>query len=375
MNDHKQFGESGRLVTRRAFVMQLAGVGLTGSLFAGCAGQPSSSDADSASSNEGFEEAPDDRPKSDSGTLDEKPSAETADSNPHEHHIARIALVSDMHIDAGFEVSIGHAQAAFAALTQFDPAPDAIVINGDITNHGQPEEYDLAQELAAGSGLTFPASFVCAMGNHEQRGYYDDTSPEAFQAQRDLFIERCGLERLYYGLEVNGVHLLLLGPDADPQSWMTVRMSDEQLAWLHDMLEADAKAGRISFVFSHQPLDETVIHTYEGEYAYGALESSSALREVIADYGNAILVTAHTHSPADFFRPDNKGPLFVGDSAVAYLRHDPYLDWTEEGTLYSCGVLADVFGDRIEFLSWDFVNGAPDEAGSYMLESTELPNA
>ena len=110
-----------------------------------------------------------------------------------------------------------------------------------------------------------------------------------------------------------------------------------------------------------------MIHTYEGEYAHDALESSAELLSVVQKYRNAVLVTAHTHSPADFYRPNDDGPLFVCDSAVAYLRNDPYLDWTDDAPNYSRGVLADVYANRIEFLSWDFMLGAEADTGSYTL--------
>jgi len=161
----------------------------------------------------------------------------------------------------------------------------------------------------------------------------------------------------------------VLGPDADPQSWKTTRLSDEQLAWLDDLLETDAREKRLTFVFSHQPIKDTVIYTYEGEYAHDALESSDALQDIIGKYPHAVMVTAHTHSPADFFRPNENSPLYVADSAVAYLRQDPYVDWADEWVNYSCGILADVFGDRVEFLSWDFVLNTEDDAGGFTLET------
>ena len=352
--------------------MQLAGMGLAaGSLLSGCAQKPTSDPVDSVSANGEFEQVPSDQTESYSGeAIQQATTSSESAAELHDKHVARIVLISDMHIDASFEPSIGHAQAAFAALTQFDPAPDVIVINGDIANHGLSEEFDLAESLAADAGLQFPTSFICAMGNHEQRGYYDEASPEAFAAQRELFMQRCGLERLYYDVEVNGIHIAVLGPDADPLSWKTIRLSNEQLEWLDDLLEADAQEERLTFVFSHQPINDTVIHTYEGEYAHDALESSDALHDVVAKYPHAVVVTAHTHSPADFFLPNEDGPLYVADSAVAYLRHDPYVDWTDEGVNYSCGVLADVFGDRVEFLSWDFVQNTEDDAGGFTLEAS-----
>ena len=364
----------GRPVTRRAFVVSAASLGVAASsLLAGCAGSARSSSI-GQQADESFANDLADRsesaglsndPNLSSAPLEQKDAAGNSD-DPN-RLIARLALISDTHLCWEFEPSVPHMRSALQALSAFDPKPDAIIINGDVTNHGQPEEYDLVEQLAGEAGFKFPDSFICTMGNHEQRGYHDDASPESFQEQRDLFMQRCNLGKLYYDLDVNGVHLVMLGPDADPQSWKTVRYSKEQLEWLDGLLESDAREGKPAFVFSHQPASDTVIHTYEGEYAHDALESSAELLSVVQKYRNAVLVTAHTHSPADFYRPNDDGPLFVCDSAVAYLRNDPHLDWTDDAPNYSRGVLADVYANRIEFLSWDFMLGAEADTGSYTL--------
>jgi 3',5'-cyclic AMP phosphodiesterase CpdA len=273
-----------------------------------------------------------------------------------------------MHVSAAFDPSIGHAQGAFAAIGQFDPKPDAVIINGDITDHGQPEEYDLVEQLAAAEGLDFPQDFILIMGNHEQRGYTDEATSEAFAAQRNLFMERCGVGHLYYDLEVNGVHVIALGPDADPQAWWAVRFTDKQLTWLDELLAKDVQRGRLAFVFTHQPINDTVAYTHDGELAYDSLESSDQLHDVVSKYDNVVVVSAHSHSPCDFYQPDASGPLYVADSAVAYLRTDPFVNWSEDGINYSRGLIADVYGNRIEFTSWDFVLNDEADTGGYTLQ-------
>ena len=284
---------------------------------------------------------------------------------PNEH-IARLAFISDLHVAADFPAAVSHARSAFAALAAFEPAPNAIIVNGDITDDGQPEEYDLLVQLAAEAQLQFPHDFIPAMGNHEQRGYLHESTPEAFQAQRSLFLQHCGLDRLYYDTEVNGIHIIVLGPDADPASWKTTRVSEEQLHWLDMQLLNDKLIGRPSFVVFHQPVNDTVLYTYKGELAHGVFESGDQVKAVLSKYNDIVVVTAHSHSPNSFFQEEG-GPLYVADSAVAYMRTDSHTSWKDSDTNYSRGLITDVFGDRVEFISWDFVLQDEADTGRYKL--------
>ena len=342
----------GTLITRRLFVAYTAAALLASAGLSGCASsEPRYSVASSLSSDELLEAS--DR------------SASPEDIGPP-RHLARLAVIGDTHVTASFEPGVMHTRAAFQAITQFDPQPDAIIINGDITDHGLEEEYDLVTQLAAEAGLQFPGSFVPVMGNHEQRGGFTEFSPEVYQLQRDLFLRRCQLNRLYYDTEVGGQHLIALGPDADPENWWTFRLSAEQLSWLDDLLARDAEQSRRSFVFLHQPARDTVLYTHEDELAQYALESSEGLLAVVNKYRDVILLTGHSHSPNDFQRPDPAGPLFVANSAIAYLRTDAH-DSTVGDTTMSRGLIIDVFTDRTEFTAWDYAIGDTADTGTYTL--------
>ena len=344
----------GTLVTRRMFVAYTAAAIAALPQLAGCASRESMSLKSSS-----IGEAEEPLAASDSGAAPE-------DAGPP-RFIARLAVIGDTHVTPSFEPAVIHTQAAFQAITQFNPTPDAIVINGDITDHGLEEEYDLVTQLAEEAGLHFPDSFVPAMGNHEQRGADGQNTPETYQEHRDVFLRRCGLQRLYYDTVINGLHLIVLGPDADPSAWWSFRLSDEQLSWLDDLLERDDAQGRRSFVILHQPANDTVCYTHEGEVAHGSLESSATLLQVISKYPNAILMTGHSHSPNDYQRPDPEGPLFVANSAIAYLRPDPHDGTGEGGFGMSRGLIVDVYSDRTEFISWDYVLGDEADPGRYSL--------
>lgn len=344
----------GRFITRRVFVSYLGVAAASAFMPAlvGCDavadtfGQPSNgTDTDAASS-----------------------SSTQSVETPSGSFIARFAALSDIHVSSDFEPGIQHTRAAFGAVAWMDPLPDAIIINGDIVNHGHEEEYDLVVELAAEAGLSFPDDFELTMGDHEQWGYIADGAAPDYAGQREIFMRRCGQESMYHDAFVCGEHLIFLGPDADPSEWSLMNVSDEQLAWLDEQLAKDAAEGRRSFVFMHEPVNYTVPYTYEGEQKFASFERSGDFVNVVSKYGQAAIITGHTHSPSAFYQPDPNGPLYVADGAVAYLRDDAYTDaMSEAGAAQSRGMFIDVYDDRTEYISWDFVLEGEADTGHYTI--------
>lgn len=336
----------GRLVTRRLFVSYLGAA--TAAALAPALSGCSMADAIADTFGGSAPEAPGQEPVQ----------PEVAESSPFP--TARIAVLSDTHVAADFDAAMQHLPAAFQAIMRFDPAPDAIVLNGDIVNHGYEWEYDLVEQLAAEAGFAFPADFLPAMGDHEQWGPIADGAEPDYPGQRAIFLRRCQLDGLYYDTTVNGEHVIVLGPDEDPSAWDRMRMSEAQLEWLDQLLAADAANGARSFVVLHEPADDTVPFTFEGEQKHGSNESSAAFRQVVDKYPLAAVITGHTHAPAAWNRPHPDGPLYVCDGAVAYLRDGAFEnDISEEGAAQSRGLLVDVYPDRTVFQAWDFVLDSP----------------
>ena len=73
-------------------------------------------------------------------------------------------MISDLHIR---DTSFSHNKLlkALQDLHSTDPLADAMVINGDITNNGFPEEYAKARELLDQSAK--PKNLYMTIGNHE----------------------------------------------------------------------------------------------------------------------------------------------------------------------------------------------------------------
>jgi 3',5'-cyclic AMP phosphodiesterase CpdA len=76
-----------------------------------------------------------------------------------------LAQISDPHVTVGPE-DAGSAEAleaAVAAVARFDPLPDAVLLSGDVTEHGSPEEYERVAELLE----PLPIPLHAIPGNHD----------------------------------------------------------------------------------------------------------------------------------------------------------------------------------------------------------------
>src|SRR6185295_2544220 len=77
-----------------------------------------------------------------------------------------LAHVSDIHVD-GTEVRNERAVRVMSYLDSLATPVDAILLTGDIADHGLPEEYDEARKLLAGTNPVLPCP-----GNHDDRSAY-----------------------------------------------------------------------------------------------------------------------------------------------------------------------------------------------------------
>jgi 3',5'-cyclic-AMP phosphodiesterase len=74
-----------------------------------------------------------------------------------------LAQVSDLHIDGG-EERVARAERVMGYLAALPRPVDAVLVTGDIADHGAPAEYQVARELLGG-----PAPVLACPGNHDRR--------------------------------------------------------------------------------------------------------------------------------------------------------------------------------------------------------------
>ncbi|MER6976556.1 metallophosphoesterase [Streptomyces carpinensis] len=127
----------------------------------------------------------------------------------------------------------------FAGFERSNSMPKAIVLTGDIADTGEPEAYQRVREVVEKSAAKYGAQVIWCMGNHDNReAFYEnllgvEPSAEPYDRVWDL----------------DGLRLIVLDSTVPGQHWGEI--SDEQLAWLADVLAEPAPDG--SIIALHHP--------------------------------------------------------------------------------------------------------------------------
>lgn len=265
-------------------------------------------------------------------------------------------VISDAQMTVENATAQKHLSRALTCVASVEPS--FLVFNGDLVDNGWHEQYDLCRKLFAEAGVDFNATYF-AMGNHEKFLYARDGSEEAYEKKVARFVEECDVPSLYYDEQTDAGHLIVLGSDANVQSdpWTTFRLSNEELAWLDQLLAEDEENCIPSFVFLHEPLNNTTGFTESGELKYNDIAVDAELRAVFERHPNVVFVSGHTHTLPQVVQPfGESGALAVNDSAIAYTRQG--VD-ASTGPTSSCGMQVVVEGNAVTFIPWDFATGEP----------------
>ena len=290
--------------------------------------------------------------------------AQKIDSTPDESEaLAKFIVVSDTHITLSYQPYVDRVKNMFEDIAKFAPDNDAIIVNGDITNNGYLEQFDKFSELAKASGFAYPDDFILVIGNHDQ--YDSSEGAEPVSNLTDRFREQAGIAdqpHPYYDRTINGVHLIMLGPDSFPDgNWAHFGISDEEVTWMDSMLDADLDAGKLSLVFMHEPLYYTVRNTQPGDFGHEwslSDEDNNNLHDCLRKHPNVIFFTGHTHALPDTVQLESDEPLYVGTGSIAYCIDDDTDDETGESDISTYGSLGwevTVWETCIRFRMRDFL--------------------
>src|ERR1700712_1848929 len=155
----------------------------------------------------------------------------------------RIAQISDLHIKPPGSLAYGRVDTAkalercVAALNEFDPAPDFVVISGDLADTPSAEEYQYLKRLLAPLKLPFAG----IPGNHDSRELMRAAFPSANYALRS--------GPLNQKIEIGGLDLLLL--DSSVHRKPHGELDEPTLQWLDAALTSSPD--RPALLFLHHP--------------------------------------------------------------------------------------------------------------------------
>jgi 3',5'-cyclic AMP phosphodiesterase CpdA len=184
-----------------------------------------------------------------------------------------IAQLTDLHIKPPGKVAYGLVdteallRAAVADLVAQRPAPDVVLLTGDLTDAGRPEEYALLRTLLA--PIACPIYVI--PGNHDDRaalraGFADHTYLPPYLPPGDGFIQ--------YVVEDHPVRLI--GLDTTTPGEAGGVLCGARLAWLEARLAAAPE--RPTVVFLHHPPFATGIAHMDRIGLDGAADFAAVIR-------------------------------------------------------------------------------------------------
>jgi 3',5'-cyclic-AMP phosphodiesterase len=196
-------------------------------------------------------------------------------------HIARI---SDLHIKRPGSLAYGRVDTAnalercVAALNDFRPRPDLVVISGDLADTPTVEEYEYLRRLLAPLALPF----VAIPGNHDSRESMRAAFPQAYAAS---------VGPLNQSVEVGGLALVLL--DSSVAGKPHGELEAPTLQWLDTVLAS--APDRPALLFLHHPPFQTGIWHMDRQH----LRNADELEPIVRRHPRLQLIAAgHVHRAA-----------------------------------------------------------------------------
>ncbi|TQV72521.1 phosphodiesterase [Denitrobaculum tricleocarpae] len=193
-----------------------------------------------------------------------------------------VAQITDTHIKPRGALAYGRLNtapflaAAVAHINTLDPLPDLVILTGDVTDGGAPEEFDHVRELLA--PLTPP--LIALPGNHDRR----ETFREAFRDRADM--PEHG--HLSYAEERFPLRLVMVDDTVpgQPHGEVTAELAD----WLEHTLAA--ASGKPTLVAMHHPPFITGIGHMDVQNCRGSERLAAVLEKHPQVLG---LVCGHVH--------------------------------------------------------------------------------
>lgn len=225
---------------------------------------------------------------------------------------------------------------------------DALIGAGDITENAFAVEYQLVYDSLSGMDTTY----IMAAGNHEVRLRNYKQSLKAFSKLANTLNNDNAMDCYHYSQRVNGYKVIVMGSDKPEMEQAYI--SDEQLEWLDD--EVEAEKGKPTFVICHQPLKDT----HNEKNAFGSItkagghvgEQSIAIKKILSKYKNVFFISGHLHSG---FGPDSynnvDGIHCINIPSMAIENKDG--TYNDAGT----GYIMEIYEKRVIFRARDFAKG------------------
>ncbi|WP_422934865.1 phosphodiesterase [Sinomonas sp. P47F7] len=159
-------------------------------------------------------------------------------------HISDTHFVADNELLYGAVDSDENLRQLFKDFAKAKARPEAIVFTGDLADTGREDAYARLKALVEPAAAEIGAKVIWVMGNHDTRTPF----------RRILLDSDAGEESVDMVHDVNGLRIIAL--DSTVPGHHYGEISDEQLAWLEDVLATPAPHGTL-IALHHPPVPST----------------------------------------------------------------------------------------------------------------------
>lgn len=268
----------------------------------------------------------------------------------------QVAVISDTHIDLDIPKFTNKFENAMDDLKTVAPSYDVIAVNGDMTDFGRVNEYNVFNSILKAKKIPTAEEFM-VIGNHEwlESQLHPSISDEVLKKR---FLSKMNVSNLYYDKWIKGYHFITIAGEKSENTMIaeygaserdSAYISDQQFQWLETTLSMNADSSKPIFVFFHQPISNTV---YGSEWSAG-LEDKKILA-LLRKFPQVILFTGHSHYPIN--EPKSiyqDGITMANTSSVAYT----YTPTGKENYTQSQGYLVNVYDNKVEIKAREFSDG------------------
>lgn len=216
----------------------------------------------------------------------------------------RFVHLTDIHVSPpsgatpGDDEPVARLDAALEMIRGIEPAPDFVVVSGDITDKGDEESYRIVRQRLE----TLPMPIVHALGNHDSRpGFYAGMLDRTQDPDAGYCHERT----------IAGVHVVVL--DTSVPGRTSGEVGEAQFAFLEAALRNEPDLPKI-IVMHHAPrIDE------ESPFAWESLSvaETERFRQIVCGGNVAGVLTGHIHH--DRVSTWHGVPVVVGMGLQAFL--------------------------------------------------------
>lgn len=195
-----------------------------------------------------------------------------------------VAHISDTHFLGGARPLYGsvdtdaHLLQALAQIENSGVRPEAIVFTGDLADLGEPDAYARLRAMVEPVAERLGSTIIWVMGNHDERLQYSE-------GLFDIDATEQPQDRVY---DINGLRIISF--DTTVPGYHHGAITEQQLAWLTDLLKTPAEHGTLLAVH-HPPIPTPLLE------AMGMLElhDQEALADVIRGSDIRGILAGHLH--------------------------------------------------------------------------------